>query len=226
MSDQNIRHIGMIMDGNRRWAKARGKSPSQGHREGYKTLKNILKTVKELDIDYVSVYAFSTENWKRSKDEVDAILGLVRRFMKNELQEIMDEGIRVVWLGSEENVPEDIVKMIRDAEAKTKDLDAGTMAICFNYGGKQEIVDATKSIVAAGEEITEENISKHIYGPEVPPIDLLIRTSGEHRLSNYMLWRSDYAELVFTDTLWPDFNGDELKKIIDEFHGRSRRYGA
>lgn len=214
------------MDGNRRWAKARGKSPSAGHREGYKNLKTVMQTIKELDVPYVSIYAFSTENWKRSKEEVDAILGLVRLFMKNELKEIIKEGVRVVWLGSEENVPDDIRTMIRDAEAKTKDLTEGTLAICFNYGGKQEIVDAVRAITDAGEEVSEEAISQHLYGPDIPPIDLLIRTSGEHRLSNYMLWRSDYAELVFTDTLWPDFNGDELKAIIEEYYSRSRRFGA
>jgi undecaprenyl diphosphate synthase len=221
-----LNHIAFIMDGNRRWAKANGKSAGSGHLEGYRTMKKILQATREHGIKYASVYAFSTENWKRSKEEVDAILGLARRFAKNELKDIVKEGVRVIWLGSEDNVPEDIVKMIRDAEEKTKDYSGHTLAICFNYGGKHEIVQAAQAVVDSGGELTEDAISNNLYGPEVPPIDLLIRTSGECRLSNFMLWRADYAELAFTDTLWPDFSTDELAEIIDDYLGRSRRFGA
>lgn len=224
--DKKLRHVGFIMDGNRRWAKARGKGASYGHRHGYAAMKNILEIASDMGIEFVSLYAFSTENWKRSKEEVDTIMGLIRRFMSKELNEIISRDVRVVWLGSEENVPPDITKLIRDAEAKTVNAKGATMAICFNYGGKKEIVDAVNSALAAGKEITEDTISEHLYGAFIPPVDLMIRTSGEHRLSNFMLWRADYAELSFTDTFWPDFGQEELQAIVDDYHGRSRRFGA
>ena len=227
MSDvKQLKHVGFIMDGNRRWAKAKGKSATYGHRHGYRSMKTILEAAEDLGIKYVSLYAFSTENWKRSKEEVDAILGLIRTFMSKELKELIARDTKVVWLGTEDNVPDDIVQVIRDAEAKTVDATGTTMAICFNYGGKREIVDSVNKVIEAGQEVTEESITENLYGPQVPPVDLIIRTSGEHRLSNFMLWRADYAELKFTDTYWPDFDKAELSRIVDEYHGRERRFGA
>lgn len=223
--ERDLKHVGIIMDGNRRWAVKHGVSKYEGHRSGYKTLKELLKTVKELNIDYVSVYAFSTENWNRSKEEVEDLLAVFRWGFGRDLKNLIKEGVRVKRLGRRENVPNDLLKMIDEAEEKTKHFTNGTLALCFNYGGKQEIVDALKAIVEAGEEVTEQTISDHLYEAEIPPIDLIIRTSGEQRLSNFMLWRADYAELHFTDTLWPDFNGEELTQIVAEYKNRDRRYG-
>lgn len=226
-SEKQLRHVGFILDGNRRWAKERGKSASYGHQKGYENMKTILEAAHEMGIEFVSLYVFSTENWKRSKDEVDAILSLIRRFVSKELEELKRRQVKVLWLGSEDNVPTDIVKQIRRAEAETKDFDSNrVLGLCFNYGGKQEIVDAARAALDAGQEVSQESISEHLYGPELPPVDLLIRTSGERRISNFMLWRADYAELYFSDTYWPDFNEAELRQIIDDYHGRSRRFGA
>ncbi len=225
MAEKSLRHLGIIMDGNRRWAKAAGKPTVEGHRQGYKNLKQLLDVVKELNIEYLSVYAFSTENWDRSKEEVEGILALLRWVIKNELDVIHKKNVRVRWVGSEENVPDDVIELLHRTEEKTEDNTDGTLAICFNYGGQKEIVDAANKAAADGE-ITEENLAANLYQPDIPPLDLVIRTSGEQRTSNYMLWRAAYAELCFTDTLWPDFKGDELRQIVEDFYTRSRRYGA
>jgi len=225
MAKGDLKHLGIIMDGNRRWAKKAGKPAIEGHRQGYKNLKDLLSAVKDLDIDTVSVYAFSTENWNRSHEEVEGIMGLLRWVMKNELNDLIKEGIRVRWIGSEDRVPKDIIALMRNAEEKTKDLTEGTLAICFNYGGHQEIVDAANKAAESGE-ISQETITKNLYAPDIAPMDLLIRTSGEKRISNFMLWRMEYAELHFTDTLWPDFSRQELRDIVNDYHGRSRRFGA
>ena len=222
---RQLRHVSIIMDGNRRWAQAAGKPAIEGHRQGFKTLKELLRKVKELEIEYLSVYAFSTENWNRSKDEVEGILKLLRWVVKNELKELVEEGIKIRWIGSEANVPDDVISDMRLAEEKTKHNTKGTLAICFNYGGRQEIVDAARAAAEEGE-ISEASMDRHIYQPDIPPVDLMIRTSGEQRLSNFMLWRMDYAELAFTETLWPDFDGEEFEQIVRQFNERSRRYGA
>ncbi len=214
------------MDGNRRWAKKAGKPTVEGHRQGYSALKKLLLgAVRDLDIEYVTVYAFSTENWNRAKDEVEGIIKLLRWVLKNEIAELTKEGARLRWVGSRENVPEDVLKMMDQSEAETKNNTNGTIAICFNYGGHQEIVDAANAAAIRGE-ITKETIEQNLYAPDIPPIDLMIRTSGERRISNFMLWRMEYAELAFTDTLWPDFTSEEFAAIVEEFSNRSRRFGA
>lgn len=226
MSETAIKHVGIIMDGNRRWAKKRGVPTAEGHRQGYKTLKELLKSIKTLNIEYLSVYSFSTENWSRSKEEVEGIMKLLMWVIRNELEELVKEGIRVRWVGPEDNVPADVVKAIRRAESKTEKLTEGTLALCFNYGGQQEIADAAAKVAATGDEITPESIEANLYQPDIPPIDLLIRTSGEQRLSNFMLWRSAYAEFAFTPTLWPDFTGQELEQMVKDYNNRTRRFGG
>ena len=227
MADQSkLTHIACIMDGNRRWAKQRGKGASDGHRAGYKALKELIRTAKDLNVDYLSVYAFSTENWNRSKEEVEGLMGLARWVMKSEIEEIHKEGIRVRWMGSEDNMPKDILKLLKNAEAKTADNQNGTLVLCFNYGGHQEIVEAVQAAQEAGEEVSAESIESHLYAPDIPPVDLLIRTGGEQRLSNFMLWRAAYAELAFTESYWPDFDGEELRAIIDNYNQRQRRFGV
>ena len=226
MSEQRtLRHLGIIMDGNRRWAKNRGVPVAEGHRQGYKNLKNLLRHLKPSDIEYVSVYAFSTENWDRSKLEVDGLMKLLRWVLKNEVDELTREERRIVFVGSVENVPSDILKLTRETEERTKQYDKGTLAICFNYGGQQEIVDAVKRVNDQGGEVTPKSVSDNLYHPEIPKLDLIIRTSGEKRISNYMLWRAAYAELAFTDTLWPDLSETELDQIIADYRSRKRRFG-
>jgi undecaprenyl diphosphate synthase len=219
-------HIGIILDGNRRWAKIRGKTAQAGHRKGYQTLKDITDIAFDKGINYVSAYIFSTENWKRTSDEVGFLMDLALRMVVNDLQEIQDKNIRVVWLGSTERVSEKLQKALKNAVEATKNNTRGTLALCFNYGGQQEIAEAAQAICATNQPITIESISSHLYGADVPPIDLVIRTSGEHRMSNFMLWRAAYSELYFTDVLWPDFSEADLDKAIEDYSQRHRRFGG
>jgi undecaprenyl diphosphate synthase len=223
--DQNL-HIGLILDGNRRWAKARSLPVIEGHRQGYKNLKRILKELKRMGVCYITVYAFSTENWNRSSEEVGGLMKLLKWVLTHELKELSSEQRRVVFLGSRDNISSDILKLVDKVENETEKFTGGTLAICFNYGGQQEVVEAVQKLVRSGLEITVESISAHLYHPEIPPIDLLVRTSGEQRTSNFMLWRSAYAELAFTDTLWPDFTSEELQSIIQNYLARHRRFGT
>lgn len=227
MSKNIPNHIGFIMDGNRRWAKQRGKSATYGHRVGYAAMKQIVLDCEDLGVKYISLYAFSTENWSRSKDEVDQSMSLIRSFLKKELKELIKRGVRIVWMGSEDRVPIDIVKLFRSAEQQTEGfLDGTTLAICFNYGGQKEIVDAVNNALKANQIIDESVIEKNLYGAGViPDLDIIVRTSGEHRLSNFMMWRSAYAELIFVDKFWPDFKRQDLDLVIDEFSARKRRFG-
>lgn len=221
----SIRHLGLIMDGNRRWAKKNSKATIEGHKAGYRKLKELLKVGKSFGIEYLSVYAFSTENWNRSKDEVEGLMNLVRWAMKNEIKELIEEELKIIFVGSKDNIPKDILESMNKIEEKTQRFDKGTLAICFNYGGQQEIVDAVNRAISKGQEITTSTISSNLYHHEVPPIDLMVRTSGEQRISNFMLWRLSYSELYFTNTLWPELSSEELTGIINEYDRRSRRYG-
>lgn len=222
-------HLGLIIDGNRRWAKANALSQLEGHRKGYENLKIIGKAAIKRGVKYVSVYAFSTENWDRSKEEVDYLMKLLVWVAKHEVSELHKNNIKVKFLGSEEKLKPNVLKAIRGAEEKTKNNIAGTLALCINYGGHQEIVDATKKIIASGvsvEQVTKRLIEQNLYSPEIPPIDLLIRTSGEQRLSNFMLWRAAYSELYFVKKHWPDFNEQDLDEALEEYARRERRFGA
>ena len=222
------RHLGLILDGNRRWAKNRGLPTLDGHQEGAETLKTVALAAFDRGVEYVSAYAFSTENWKRTEDEVGYLMKLFMKAVELHLDTFHEAGIRVVILGRREGLSGSVLKAFDRTEEKTKGNTRGTLALCVNYGGQEELVDAVKQIVASGTapaEITKETVLGSLYHPEVPGIDLLVRTSGEHRTSGFMLYRSDYAELYFTDVMWPDFNILELDKALTDYARRKRRFG-
>lgn len=218
-------HVAIIMDGNGRWAKARKLRRVEGHKQGLLTAENILDFSLEKGIKYVSLYVFSTENWKRPKAEIKALFLLAEKFF-DRFAEFCKNRVRVVVSGELEGLPKSLVKKIESIQQKTLSFDAICVNLCINYGGRRDIVEAVKKIVAEGGEITQENISHHLYNPFLPEPDLIIRTGGEMRLSNFLLYQSTYAELAFTKTLWPDFGRDEYFKIIDDYCGRSRNFGG
>ena len=229
-SGKNIpRHVGLILDGNRRWARERGLPPMEGHRKGSENFGDAVKHLFNSGVSYVSAFVFSTENWKRAEEEVSYLMNLVIKLTTDRLSEFDDAGIRLVILGSREKLSKKVVKAIDKAEQTTADNQEGVLALCFNYGGQQEIVDACKSLVHDGvgaDDITPEKIQAYLYQPEVPDIDLIVRTSGEQRLSGFMLWRSTYAELLFMDKYWPAVTNDDMDMVLEEFAARQRRYGA
>lgn len=222
------RHVGYIVDGNRRWAKQHGLPTYEGHLAGYNTLKEIAVATLDEGVEYMSAYIFSTENWKRSTDEVKRLMSLVLKIVKSDLHEFMDRNIRLRIAGTLEGVDAKIVKAIHTAEETTEGNTGGTLVLCFNYGGQVEITDAVKKIVHAGvpaEDITEALIAENLYTPEVPPVDVVVRTSGEQRLSNFMLWRSAYSEFIFLEKNWPDMTKDDVTSIMNEYTRRQRRFG-
>ena len=223
------RHVGYIVDGNRRWAKSHGIPTYEGHLAGYNTLKDIAIETIDRGVEFVSAYVFSTENWQRSADEVRRLMLLVLQLLTSDLPEFQKRNIRLRILGSRNGVDAKIVKAIEKAEAETVNNTAGTVALCFNYGGQLEIVDAVKEIVRVGmpaDTITEQTIAGYLYGPDIPPIDMVVRTSGEQRLSNFMLWRSAYSELLFLKKNWPDMTNDDVTFIMEEYARRQRRFGG
>ena len=223
------RHVGIIMDGNRRWAKARGLQPWHGHGEGQEALHRTARYMFQHGVTYMTVYAFSTENWKRSQEEVGYLMRHVSLAVKQYTSEFEREGTRVVFLGARGNLPKSVRKAIDEAAARTERNTHATLGVCFNYGGQLEVADAVRNILRAGvtpEQVTPELIAQHVYAPELPPIDLVIRTGGEERLSNFMLWRAAYAELYFTDILWPDFDEAASQAALDEYARRQRRFGG
>ena len=230
IADNVPRHVGLILDGNRRWAKENGFSSTlQGHKAGYDNLKNLADYAFSRGIRNVSAYVFSTENWNRSKEEVDYLMKLLLRMMKRDIKELHSKGIKVLWLGTKVGLKPDIIEAIENAIRKTEKNIKGTLAFCLNYGGQQELADATAKIISEGykaEDITPELIEKHLYAPELGPVDLMIRTSGEQRLSGFNLWRCSYAELIFTDKKWPAFTNEDLDLALAEFAKRSRRFGG
>ena len=226
-------HVAIIMDGNGRWAKARGLPRIAGHQRGVDALRGVVEAGREMGIDYLTLYAFSSENWKRPTTEVDDLMGLLRLYLRQELRELHRNNVRTRFIGEWRTLAPDIVKLIEDAEETTKDNIGLTLIIAVNYGSHLEIVGATRRIataVADGsmdlEDINEASFSRHLDTDGIPNPDLVIRTSGEQRLSNFLLWQAGYAELVFMDVLWPDFNKKCLQQAVDEFHRRERRYGA
>ena len=220
---KDLRHIGFILDGNRRWAKENGRISLEGHKKGYDNLKDICEhAILDLKIPFVSAYIFSTENWNRSKDEVSYLMSLAKKMADKDVDELHKKNIRVCWLGSKEKLSDDIRQSIERATEKTKDNTAGTVGLCFNYGGRTEIVEAARQIEG---EVTEESLAQNLYCPDVPDVDLMIRTSGEQRLSNFMLWRMAYSEMYFTDKYWPDFNNDDLDDAVEDYNKRQRRFG-
>ncbi|HAH68422.1 MAG TPA: di-trans,poly-cis-decaprenylcistransferase [Synergistaceae bacterium] len=215
------------MDGNRRWARSRGLPAILGHREGVKAVERTLTAAKELGIPCVSLYAFSTENWKRPKAEVLGLMGLLKYYMKLKLEELNRENARVRFAGNLSALSEDIREILSDAEEKTRNNDSMQLVVCLNYGGRQEILDAVSRMIEEGvsQPVTEEVFRKYLYLPDIPDPDLLIRTSGELRMSNFWLWQGSYSEYYFTDKFWPDFGRQDLEMAVADFYRRERRYG-
>jgi len=222
-------HIGYIVDGNRRWAEKHGLPAYEGHLAGYNAIQDVVRATIEAGVKYVSAYVFSTENWNRSKEEVSKLMNLVLKMLTEDLKIVQDEDIRLVVLGSRQKLDQKIIEAIETAESSTANNRSGTLALCFNYGGHLEIADAVKKIVKSGmsaEDVTPELIAENLYHPEVPPCDLIVRTSGEQRLSNFMLWRSAYSELLFLDKFFPDMTKDDVDYVINEYAKRNRRFGG
>lgn len=233
MEQKNMpKHLAIIMDGNRRWAKKKGLASNLGHKEGAKTLKKLCKYIEQLGIPYVSVFAFSTENFKRSKEEVDALMNLFITMFTKEFHFLLEDGVKIVFSGKRNPLPEKVLKAMDEMMEKSKNNTKYTFNVCLNYGGQDELVSATKEIaqkVQTGElkieEITEKTIEENLY-QQLPPIDFLIRTSGEYRISNFMLWQMAYAEFYFTDVLFPDFDEKQLDIALEEYQNRNRRFGG
>ena len=221
-------HIGIIMDGNGRWAQKRGLARTAGHKEGLETAKKIVKACANAGIKYVTLYTFSTENWKRAQEEVGYLMGLIKGHLRSEFEFYKANGIRIEHLGDLKGLPEDVQTEIINAKEETKNFTGLTVVLAINYGGRDEIIRSVKKIIEKqfdSDSLTEKSISDNFDIPELPDVDFLIRTGGEKRLSNFLLWHSAYAELCFTDTLWPDYTEDELIKNLNEFYKRTRRFG-
>ena len=220
------KHVGVIMDGNGRWAKSRGLTRTDGHREGLKTAKVIVKAAEDLGIKYLSLFVFSTENWKRTTEEVGFLMGLIKQHLKAELDFYRINGVRVLYSGDAEGLPLDIVKEIREIEAETASLDRMTVNLAINYGGRDEIVRAARRLAKNGLMPSEEAFQGAMDHPELPYPDLIIRTSGEKRMSNFLIWESAYSELWFSDKYWPDFGAEDLAQAVDAYARCERRFGA
>lgn len=224
-------HVAIIMDGNGRWATERGKKRSEGHKEGAKALERLALHAEKLGVKVLSVYAFSTDNFKRSKEEVDYLMNLIIYYLNNKLQTVVDRGIKIVFSGRKIGLRDDVIAAIDTITDKTKDNDKCILNICLNYGAQEEIVDASLKVVddiSTGklkkEDLNRDNFYKYLY-QDLPPIDLLIRTGREHRLSNFMLYQAFYAEIYFVDTYFPDFLENNLEEAISYYQNRDRRFG-
>ncbi len=227
MSDEALpQHVGIILDGNRRWAKQQGLPVLEGHRRGSVVFKDIAFHAFERGVHNVTAYIFSQENWERTEEEVGYLMQLVIKAVEQYLDEFQERGIRLVILGRRDGLRRKVVNAIKRAEDKTKDNTNGTLALCFNYGGREEIVDAAKQVVAAGETLTTQSITSALYQPDIPNLDLVIRTSGEQRLSGFMLWRAAYAELYFSDKMWPAFTAADFDIALNAYADRERRFGV
>lgn len=220
---QQLRHIAFIMDGNGRWAKLRGKPRNYGHRQGLKTVEKVLDWTVSAGIPYISLYVFSTENWKRSKSEVDGLFNLAEQYLSN-FRKFCENRIRVVVSGSRNGLPPKLLKAIDEVVENTRHCTQLTCNLCINYGGRQEIADAVRKVAESGD-FSVENLLRNMYN-DLPDPDLIVRTGGHKRLSNFLLFQSAYAELSFTDTLWPDFSQDEYNKIVSQFMDTERNFGG
>jgi undecaprenyl diphosphate synthase len=223
------RHVGYIIDGNRRWAKKHGLPTYEGHLAGYNALKDVAFASLDAKIQFMSIYIFSTENWKRSQEEIKGLMSLILRLFTTDAKLFHEHNIRLKILGTRDGLDDKILKAMDKLENDTKNNTAGTLAICLNYGGQREVVDAVKKIIQSGvaaEEVDEDLIAANLYGAEVPPMDVIVRTSGEKRLSNFMLWRSAYSEFIFLDKMWPEMTKDDVTAIIKEYARRHRRFGG
>jgi undecaprenyl diphosphate synthase len=227
------RHVAIIMDGNGRWAARRGLPRSEGHRRGVEALRRTVRAVGELGIDYLTIFSFSAENWSRPPSEIRDLMGLLRRFIRNDLADLHGSNVRVRIIGERNHLDPEIGKLLQEAEDMTRENTGLTLVVAFNYGSRQEIARAARRLaaqVAAGrlkpEDITAEMLTAHLDAPDIPDPDLIIRTSGEQRLSNFLLWQAAYSELVFVPTYWPDFDRAALEGAIDEYRRRERRFGG
>lgn len=221
-------HLGLIVDGNRRWAKEKGLPGMKGHHKGYEVLRDISISAINAGVKFVSAYCFSVENWNRSKTEVTYLMRLIIKLLEDNLDQIHDNDIKIVHIGSREGLPRRVLDAIDKAVKETASHSRGTLALCINYGGQQEIVDAAKKLLrqkADPRRLTVKDFEAAIYQPDVPALDLVIRTSGEYRTSGYMLWRAAYAEYAFVDKYWPDFTKQDLKLILLHYAKRHRRFG-
>lgn len=218
------RHVAIIMDGNGRWAKRKLLPRAMGHRKGVEAVRELVRSVERMGLDCLTLYAFSSENWKRDDEEVDDLMSLMRRFIKSDLPEFIANDVQLKIIGDWRGLAPDIVEMLEDALEKTSN-GSRMLAVALNYGSQQEIVRAAAKAAEAGA-VTEERIAANLDTADLPPLDLLIRTSGEVRLSNFLLWQAAYAEMLFVDTLWPDFTPQHLQDALDNFAGRERRYGG
>lgn len=229
MSNKDFpKHVAIIMDGNGRWAQNQGKPRLFGHRAGAKTVRRILTEAGELGIKYLTLYAFSTENWKRSKLEVNGLMKLFSQYLRDEKDELMKKNVRLKILGRRIGVDSSLLKAIDETVYYLKDNTGITLNLAFNYGGRAEIVDSVNALIKSGKsEITEEDIKANLYGGiEIPDPDLIIRTSGEFRTSNFLVWQSAYSEFYITETYWPDFSEEEFRETINQFMKRDRRFGG
>lgn len=228
VKETDLKHIAVIMDGNRRWAKEKNLPSAMGHKKGVDALKTTLRACKDFGIKYLTVYAFSTENWKRKKEEVDFLMELLAITLTNELAEMHSEGVVISFIGDISKLSNKLQKILANSVETTKNNTGVHLQIAFNYGARDEIVHAVKSIVEKGvksEDITEEMISENLYTKNIPDPDLLIRTGGEKRISNYLLWQIAYSEILVTDEYWPEFGRDSLAEAVEEFKNRQRRFG-
>ena len=225
--ERNVpKHIAFIMDGNGRWAKKRLQPREHGHAVGAKKFKEIVQHCADIGVECVTVYAFSTENWKRPKKEVDAIMQLFRDYIQDAIKDFEQKDTRILFIGNRDIFDDDLKNEMEKAEKLTADRHK-TLCIAINYGGRGEIVDAVNKMIASGKTaVTEEDITREIYSGVVPPPDMIVRTGGEIRLSNFLLWQSAYAELFFTETLWPDLKTEEVDSLIETYYQRNRRYGG
>jgi undecaprenyl diphosphate synthase len=226
-------HVAVIMDGNGRWAKKRILNRIKGHEKGMQVVRTIVRTCRRLDIPFLTLYAFSTENWQRSRAEVAALMLILKRFLKSELKEMQDNNIRLDAIGQIDRLPPDVIEQLAETKALTKNNNAMLLNLALSYGGRAEIVRMVKDIAADAksgnidlDSITPELVSQHLYTKDMPDPDLIIRTSGEMRISNFLLWQIAYSEIYVTDTLWPDFGKDEFISILKDYQKRERRFGA
>ena len=227
MTHQRIpHHVAIVMDGNGRWAETRGVDVAEGHRAGSRALRPIVETAIDVGVGSLAVYAFSTENWTRSEDEVTALMAIFGETIDRELHDLAREGVHTRFVGRRDRAPDWLREKMEELEAATENERRLHLWIAFDYGGRAEIVEAARRAAASGEEVDEESFSRFLYAPEMPDPDLVIRTSGELRVSNFLLWQSAYSEYVFTDTLWPDFGPDEFRAAIEDYAGRRRRFGG
>ena len=223
-------HVACVMDGNGRWAQARGLARTEGHAAGEEALFDAIEGAKEVGIQWLTVFAFSTENWKRPPDEVKFLMNFNESLLERRSHELNDMGVRIRFAGRQNwRVPKRVLRRMKEASELTRSNTEMNLTIAFNYGGRAEIIDAVKAMVEDGvplDRIDERKLAKYLYEPSMPDVDLMIRTSGEHRLSNFLLWQVAYSELLFTDTLWPDFRREDLYKAILEYQARDRRFGG